>query len=138
MCTRARRSHLYAGQSAIAKLILGSRHRSRRSASGISRGRGLTHVLLHRNFLQVMLDRLLSSSFYGPLGAFLRNSLFPIGHIMMSLHFLPMPRLLLVSQPIMAIPAKLSSCACAINLTADCCILSFLLQLSKGETSAHY
>ena len=34
---------------------------------------------------------------------------------MMSLHFLPMLRLLRVSQPIMAIPAKLSSCACAIN-----------------------
>ena len=35
---------------------------------------------------------------------------------MMSLHFLPMLHLLLVSQPIMAIPTKLSSCACTINL----------------------
>ena len=34
---------------------------------------------------------------------------------MTSLHFLPMFHLLRVSQPIMVIPAKLSSCACAMN-----------------------
>ena len=73
VCMRACRSHLYAGRSAITKWILGSRHRSCQSTSGISRGRGLTHVSPSK-FLQVMLDRLLSSSFYGPLGAFLGNS----------------------------------------------------------------
>ena len=130
-CTRARRSHLYAGRSAIAKWILVSCHSSRQSASGISRGRGLTHASPSK-FLQVMLDRLLSSSFYGPLGGFLGDPLFPIGHMMTSLHFLPMLCLFLVSQPIMAIPAKLLSCACAIN-PGGLLHPSFLLQLSKGK-----
>ena len=128
VCTWARRSHLYAGWSAIAKWILGLRHRSRRSASSISGGRGLTCVSPSK-FLQVMLGRLLSSSFYGPLGVFLGNSLCLV---MTSLHFLPMLHLLWVSRPIMAIPAKLSSCACAIN--SDRLLrLSFLLQLLKGK-----
>ena len=37
-----------------------------------------------------MLDRLLTSSFYALPGDFLGDPLFPIGHMMMSLHFLPM------------------------------------------------
>ena len=84
--------------------------------------------------LQVMLDRLLNSSFYSLLGAFLRDPLFPIGYMMMSLHFLLMLRLLWVSQPIMAVPTKLSSCACAINpeqITA--CFIS--PTASEGKTS---
>ena len=70
---RAHRSHLYAGQLAITKWILGSCHRLRRSTSGISQGRGLARVSPSK-FLQVMLDRLLTSSFYAPPGAFLRDS----------------------------------------------------------------
>ena len=130
-CTRACRSHLYAGWLAIAKWILGSHHMSCQSASGISRGRGLACVSPSK-FLQVMLHRLLSSSFYAPPGVFLRDSLFPIGHIMTSLHFLPMFCLLLVSQPIMVIPAQLSSCTCTINLGRLLC-LSFLFQLLRGK-----
>ena len=54
VCMQARRSHLYAGRSAIAKWIPGLHHRSRQSASGISQGRGLTRVSPSK-FLQVML-----------------------------------------------------------------------------------
>ena len=131
-CTRARRSHLYAGWSAIAKWILGLHHSSHQSASGISRGRGLTHVFLHRNFCRLCLTDYSAPLFMARRGVSLGNAVFPIGHMMTSPHFLPMLRLLLVSQPIMAIPAKLSSCACAINL-GGLLRPSFLLQLSKGK-----
>ena len=43
-----------------------------------------------------------------------------------------MLRLLPVSRPIMAIPAKLLSCTCTIN-PGRLLRLSFLLKLSKGE-----
>ena len=133
VCMRVRRSHLCTGRSAITKWILGSRHNSCRSAFCISRERGLTRVSPLR-FLQVMLGRLLSSSFYRPLGVFPRE--FPL-FVMMSLHFLPMLHLLRVSQPIMAIPAKLSSCACAINSDR---ILRLLISSPafEGKTSTRY
>ena len=86
VCTQVGRSHLYAGWSAITKWILGSHHRSCRSTSGISRGRGLTRVSPSK-FLQVMLDRLLSYSFYARWGL---SPGIPLS-VMTSLHFLPMP-----------------------------------------------
>ena len=125
VCMRVRRSHLYAGLSAITKWILGSRHRSCQSASSISQGRGLTRVSPSK-FLQVVLDQLL---FLWPARGFPLE--FPLS-VMTSLHFLLMLHLLPVSRPIMAIPAKLSSCTCAIN-PGQLLHPSFLLQLSKGK-----
>ena len=75
--TQAHRSHWCAEWSAIATWIPGPCHRSCQSTSGISRGRGLARASPSK-FLQVMLDLLLSSSFYALPGAFLRDP--PFSH----------------------------------------------------------
>ena len=85
-------------------------------------------MFLHRNFCRLCLTDYSAPPFMAA-GGFPRG--FPLS-VMMSLHFLLMLHLLQVSRPIMAFPAKLSSCACAINPDRSL-RLSFLLKLSKGN-----
>ena len=73
-CMQVRRSRLCAERSAIATWIPGLRHRLRQSISCISPGRGLVRAS-PSEFLQVMLDRLLSSSFYALPWVFPRDTL---------------------------------------------------------------
>ena len=76
---RVHRSRLYVGRSAITMWIPGPHHRSCQSVSCISQGRGLVPAS-PSNFLQVMLDRLLSSSFYALSWAFPKDTLLPLVH----------------------------------------------------------
>ena len=135
-CTQACRSHLYAGQSAITMWIPGPCHRSCRSISCISQGRGLAPTS-PSNFLQVMLDQFTQLLLLCPPMGSSKGYPPPIGPMMTSLHFLLRLCLLWVSQPIRVAPAQMPFCACAMHL--DGFTPSFIsLSASEGKTTPVY
>ena len=113
--------------------FLGQHHRSCQNTSGISRGRGVG-TCFSIEILLVMLDRLLSSSFYALLGL-PQGSPFSIGYMMTSLYFLPMLCPLLASQPIMAGSPPSCHLVHAINL-GGLLHLSFLSSFWRENISS--